>query len=78
MDIRTALIEAKRKGNMICRPFGEMGARLVVKPPSDGFGILDCGVKYPMSKDMIFYPAWTPSVRDLMADDWELFSREEK
>ncbi|MBQ8617682.1 MAG: hypothetical protein IJ418_09220 [Clostridia bacterium] len=78
MNIRKALLKAKRKGSMIYRPFGERGALLVVRPPSASVGLLDCRVQYPFRKETDFHPAWTPNFADLMADDWELFSPEEK
>lgn len=72
MNIAEALKAAG--GGAICRPWGNVGARLIVKPGSkSGYALMDCAVEYPLEGKINMHPAWSPAYEDLTADDWELF-----
>lgn len=72
MNIREAILKARKTGDAICRPFGETGAMLVAKPQDNTH--LQAGI-FRKGMEIEFHKNWMIQISDLTADDWELFTQ---
>ena len=77
MNIQEAILKARKESGMICRPFGERGALLILRLPRSDNGIFECRVQYPNREATLFHMGWAPNLHDFLANNWVLLSPEE-
>ncbi|MGN0776721.1 MAG: hypothetical protein ACI4MM_08620 [Candidatus Ventricola sp.] len=76
MNIYEALAEAKKSSGVICRPFTEV-SKILVRPDFEGF-MLEVAVLYSSLTKPDYKYGWNPTVEDLTATDWEVWTDHNK
>lgn len=72
MNIKEALEEAKKSSGVICRPINEF-CKLLVRPDFEGY-MFDFSVLYSSLTKPNYKHGWNPTVEELTATDWEVWT----
>lgn len=76
MNIYEAICEAQKSSGEICRTFGNHGALLILPIPDARHDLMGCRLEYRHLNRPLHHPTWVPSLDDLLADNWEVFTQE--